>query len=352
LYREHCVAVVVPAYNEEALIGSVLETIPPFIDHIIVVDDHSKDRTTEVVKASNDSRIELHQTPANSGVGGAMALGYRAALERGAQVIVKMDGDGQMSPEHLPALLDAIVVDGYEYAKGNRFLNPDALPQMPKLRLLGNVALTLLTKLASGYWHIFDPQNGYTAISAAALRRLDLDALHRGYFFENDVLVQLAMHDATVRDVAMPAHYGEEISSLSPVRALFTFPLLLTHRFFRRVWHNYVLRDFSPVALFLLLGLPLIAWGGAFGVYTWVRSATTDEFASTGTVMLSVLPFFLGFELLLQAIVLDIQRSPGRATSSVVPLRDRPEYAREDKQAEEQRDDLDGPSPPDGQRRL
>jgi glycosyltransferase involved in cell wall biosynthesis len=244
------------------------------------------------------------------GVGGATAIGYKAALEQGADIIVKMDGDGQMPPEHLAELLDPLIDGGYDYAKGNRFLNPESLPEMPKVRLLGNIALTFMTKMATGYWNVFDPQNGYTAIRADMLSRLNLDEVHERFFFENDMLVQLSLHDARVKDVAIPARYGEEISSLNPTRIIFTFPSLLFHRFWRRVWHNYVVRDFSPIALFLLLGLPLLGWGTAFGLYTWLHSIFTDEFASTGTVMLSVLPFVLGFELLLQAVVLDIQHAP------------------------------------------
>ena len=310
MYKGHCIAVVIPAHNEEAFIRAVIETIPPFVDHIIVVDDCSGDKTAEVVQSCVDRRVELHRTPQNQGVGAATILGYRTALERGSQVIVKMDADGQMSPEYLPALLDAIVESDYDYAKGNRFLHPKSLPNMPKVRLLGNIALTFMTKLASGYWQLFDPQNGFTAINAETVRRLNLDAVHERFFFENDMLVQLSLCDARVKDVPIPATYGDEVSSLNPLRIILSFPLLLFHRFWRRIWHNYVVRDFSPVALFLILGLPLLAWGTAFGLYTWIRSAITDEFASTGTVMLSVLPFVLGFQLLLQAIVLDIQNSP------------------------------------------
>jgi dolichol-phosphate mannosyltransferase len=310
LYRDHRVTVVVPAYDEQDFILGVIDGIPDFIDRIIVVDDCSKDGTAEVARACHDPRLLVLNTPQNSGVGGTTMAGYRRALAEDCDVVVKMDGDGQMDPEHLPLLLDALIDGGYDYAKGNRFLNPESLPVMPKLRMFGNIALTFLTKLATGYWNVFDPQNGYTAIRAEMLRHLNLAAVHARFFFENDMLVQLSLHEARVRDVAIPARYGAEMSSLNPMRIAVSFPLLLFHRFWRRVWHNYVVRDFSPVALFLLLGVPLLAWGTVFGLYTWLHSAFTDEFASTGTVMLSVLPFVLGFQLLLQAIVLDIQHAP------------------------------------------
>jgi glycosyltransferase involved in cell wall biosynthesis len=288
----------------------VIGTIPAFVDRIIVVDDCSRDRTYEVVSGARDGRTTLLKTPSNQGVGGAMVLGYREAMAGGCDIVVKMDGDGQMAPEYLSRLLDTLVDDGFDYAKGNRFLSPEALPQMPRARLLGNIASTFLTKLASGYWQVFDPQNGYTAIKAGLLEKINLDELHRRFFFENDMLVQLSLVDARVKDVSIPARYGSEVSSLSPLRALGTFPPLLIHRGFRRIWHNHVVRDFSPIALFLFSGLALGFWGIAFGLITWIRSSMTGEFASTGTVMLSVLPFFIGFQLILQAIVLDIQHSP------------------------------------------
>jgi glycosyltransferase involved in cell wall biosynthesis len=310
LYKEHCISVVVPVYNEERFIASIIDTMPQFVDHVFVVDDCSSDDTANVVSQMSDKRVQLLKTPENQGVGAAMVLGYRKAVATGSDIVVKMDGDGQMAPEDLPALLDALIDGGYDYAKGNRFLNPESLPDMPRLRLLGNVALTFMTKLATGYWNVFDPQNGYTAIRAGMLQRLNLAAVHERFFFENDMLVQLSLHDAKVKDVAIPARYGAEMSSLNPLRSLFTFPALLFHRFWRRVWHNYVVRDFDPIALFLMLGLPLLAWGTAFGIYTWLHSIFTDEFASTGTIMLSVLPVVVGFQLVLQAIVLDIQHSP------------------------------------------
>jgi glycosyltransferase involved in cell wall biosynthesis len=310
LYKDRCVTVVVPAYNEERLIMTVIETMPRFVDHIVVVDDASTDQTYAVVSGARDKRTTLLTSSRNQGVGGATVLGYRQALTLGSDIVVKMDGDAQMAPEYLSHLLDAVIDEDYDYAKGNRFLIPEFLPVMPKLRLFGNIALTFLTKLATGYWQVFDPQNGYTAIKAEFLKKVNLDAVHRGFFFENDMLVQLSLLDARVKDVPIPARYAGEVSSLNPLQILFTFPTLLFHRGWRRVWHNYVIRDFNPIALFLFTGLAFLLWGTLFGLYTWIRSSVTDEFASTGTVMLSVLPFVIGFQLLLQALVLDIQHSP------------------------------------------
>lgn len=299
-----------PAYNEERFIGQVLAGLPAYVDKIIVVDDCSTDGTFRAATASGDARVLAIKTPHNSGVGGATCLGYRKGLELGGDILVKMDGDGQMAAEHLPRLLDALVEKGYDYAKGNRFLHRKAIDQMPAIRILGNIVLTFLTKAASGYWHIFDPQNGYTAIRSEALRSVVLDELNQRFFFENDMLVQLNIQNYRVADIAAPARYGEEVSDLKISKILFTFPPLLLRRFAHRVIQKYILRNFSPVALFLLLGLPIFIWGSLFGLYLWARVVITGEATPTGSIMLSLVPIVLGFQLLLQAIVLDIQETP------------------------------------------
>jgi len=310
MYQDYSVTAVVPAHNEEAHIGDVIRTMPGLVDTIIVVDDSSSDRTSEVTASQQDPRVLILQTPRNLGVGGATVLGYRKALELKSDIVVKMDGDGQMSPDHLPSLLNAVTEGGYDYAKGNRFLHGDALADMPRSRLLGNIALTFLTKLASGYWHIFDPQNGYTAIKAGTLSALDLDRVHPRFFFENDMLVNLNLHGARVKDVAMPARYGAEQSDMKLARICFTFPWLLARRFWHRVYQKYVLRDFSPIALFLFSGLLLFFGGLLYGAVLWAHSVITGRPTPIGTITLGLLPIVIGFQLVLQAIVLDIQESP------------------------------------------
>lgn len=310
MYKNRRIAVVIPAYNEARHVGGVLHSLPDFVDHLIPVDDCSSDETAEVIRSTGDARVVPLSTPSNSGVGGATLTGYTRALELGCDVIVKMDGDGQMSAEHLPLLLDALIEQGYDYAKGNRFMAGASLKEMPRHRLFGNVVLTFANKVASGYWHIFDPQNGYTAITAETLRRLDFDSINRRYFFENDMLIGLNLLNARVRDVAIPAHYGDEHSDLNPLHAGVKFPLLFAPRLCRRIYRKYVLHDFSPIALFLFAGLLLMAWGVLFGAYHWARSISTGHPATTGTVMLAVLPLILGFQLFLQAVVLDIQETP------------------------------------------
>lgn len=302
--------VVVPAHDEEAHIGDVLGTMPELVDEVVVVDDCSTDGTAEIVRAAEDARVRLMCNPVNEGVGGAMAAGYKRALEGGGDVFAKVDGDGQMDPADLPKLLDPIADGRADYAKGNRFLGRDSLASMPPVRLVGNVVLTFMTKFASGYWHVFDPQNGYTAVTRELLERIDLEGLSKGYSFENDMLVNLNIHLARVTDVAMSSRYGDEVSKMRIWRILFQFPLFLFRAFWRRVYQRYVLRDFSPIVLFLVVGIALFGWGALYGLYALWRSTTTGVFASTGQVMVSVLPLIVGFELMLQAVVLDINSTP------------------------------------------
>jgi len=210
----------------------------------------------------------------------------------------------------MDALIRPLTDEGYDYTKANRFLHTAALQQMPLPRLFGNFALTFLTKLASGYWHVFDPQNGYVAVRTTALRELDLSQLARDFFFENDMLIRLNILSCRVKDVAIPARYGSEDSALRIKRILVTFPFYLARGFCTRIWQKYMLRDFSPIAVFWVVGAALMFFGGTFGLATWAHALSSGHPATTGTVMLSVLPFLLGFELILQAIILEIRETP------------------------------------------
>lgn len=310
MLRDQTITIIVPAYREADFIGQVIAEIPAFVDHIILVDDCSDDATVEIARRVGDSRLEVCSTSVNSGVGAAMRVGYRRALEIGGDIFVKVDGDAQMPLEYLSKIVEPLLDGSVGYAKGNRFLAPGVAVRMPAMRLLGNTALTFLNKLATGYWHVFDPQNGYTAIRRDALVQVDLDEVANGYFFENDMLFQLYLTGVRVRDVATPARYGDERSDMSLTRVLLTFPPQLLRRFASRIMKKYVLYNFSPVALFLLFGLGLFGWGFGFGIWLWVETAITERATPTGTIMLALLPLILGFQLLLQAVVLDIQESP------------------------------------------
>ena len=311
MYRETRVHVVIPAYNVAPRIAAVLKSVPEFVDAITVVDDASRDGTADAARAAGDPRVQVLQHDVNRGVGAAMATGFADALASGDGIVVKMDGDGQMDPGMLPRLLDPIVDGRCGYAKGNRFLFARELTAMPRHRLVGNFSLTFLTKLASGYWHVFDPQNGYVAVASSVLRLLELDRLARRWFFENDMLINLNVFNVPVADVPIPARYGDERSSMSIGRVLVSFPFHLFRGYWSRFYRKYILRDFSPIALFMLAGIPLVLFGVLFGGYTWFQSWRLNRFASTGTVMLSVLPFIVGFQLVLQALVLEMRDSPG-----------------------------------------
>lgn len=309
------VAVVIPAYRVERQIGGVLDRMPALVDRVIVVDDASPDATSELVRARHEARLTLVRHDKNRGVGAAMATGFRAALDDGADVVVKCDGDGQMDPQDIALLIEPLLGGRAEYAKGCRFHHFRDLAAMPRVRLGGNIALTFLTKLASGYWHVLDPQNGFVAIRSDVLRRLPFDRLAPGYFFENDILIRLNALEARVADVPLPTRYGDETSSLRPGRIVVEFPFRLIAGFFRRVFWRYVFYDVSPVALFVFSGLALFLFGAVFGVYHWIANAAAQRATPTGTVIVAAIPVILGFQLLLQAVVLDVQNSPraGRA---------------------------------------
>jgi glycosyltransferase involved in cell wall biosynthesis len=310
VYREQRIVVAIPAYRAEGSIADVVLTLPAFVDNIIVVDDCSPDRLFEVASALPEPRLILLRHEKNRGVGGAMVTAYERALELGCDIVVKMDADGQMDPERLSELLDAMLNGNFDYAKGNRFLHRGALSAMPRHRLLGSLALTFMTKMASGYWHIFDPQNGFVACRTAMLQRLELRRIANDYFFENDMLVHLNVLGARVVDVPLPARYANEVSSMRISRILTTFPGRLFGRYWWRIYERYTLRDFSPIVPFLISGILLCTWAVIFGGYMWFRSWQTGVVASTGTVMLTALPLILGFELLLHAMLLDIYSTP------------------------------------------
>lgn len=318
---ESRITVIVPAYRVENEIGSVLQRMPSFVDSVLVVDDASPDATAEKAVASRDPRVVLLRHRQNQGVGGAMATGFRAALEQQADLVVKCDGDGQMDPQDIEALLRPLIEGRADYSKGCRFHHPRELESMPRIRRGGNIGLTFLTKLASGYWHILDPQNGFLAIRGDVLRRLPVERLARGYFFENDMLIRLNCIEARVADVPLPSRYGNESSSLSPSRALFEFPARLIAGFLRRIFWRYVFYDVSPVAVFFFVGLVLFLFGSIFGLWHWMANSRASRATPTGTVILAAIPVILGFQLLLQALVLDVQGSPRpeRETRPLLP---------------------------------
>jgi len=317
-FHKHSIVAVIPCYRVEKEIQSVLQEIPPYIKQVVVVDDASPDSTRDLVTASAkiDRRILLMRHPSNLGVGGAMITGYKKALELGAQVIVKIDGDGQMDMDHLPVLLRPLIEGRADYTKGNRFRDFQSLQQMPFIRRVGNMGLAFLSKAATGYWNVFDPTNGFNAIRSEVLVQLPLNKIDRSYYFETSMLANLYLIGAVVKDVPMPARYKGEVSSLLIHRILFEFPQKLSATFLRRLVLKNFIYDFSMATIYLLSGLPLLIFGLIFGIYKWIQYASAGVPAPTGTVMLATLSVLLGIQLLLSAIEIDLRSVPTEPISN------------------------------------
>ena len=317
-FTNYGIATVIPAYRVERDIESVIRGLPAYIKHIIVVDDASPDSCADLVTAAvqKDIRITLIRHSKNQGVGGAMVSGFRKALELGAQIIIKLDGDGQMDSAHIPALITPLIEGKADYVKGNRFRDFQSLQQMPLIRRLGNLGLSFLTKAATGYWNIFDPTNGFFAIRAEILAQLPLEQIDRRYFFETSMLSNLYLLDAFILDVPIPARYRSEISNMSIRRVLVEFPIKLISTLLRRILLKYFLFDFSMTSVYLLTGIPLLLFGLIFGITKWIQYASLGIAAPTGTVMLPTLSVILAIQILLSAIEIDLNSTPRKARTN------------------------------------
>lgn len=306
------IAVVIPAYRVEKEIAQVIHTLPATITHIIVVDDASPDKTGEVVTSlqTEESRLVYICHNRNQGVGGAMVTGYSKALELGADIIVKMDGDGQMNPNKIQSLIDPLLAGKADYTKGNRFRDTVALRQMPAVRRFGNTILGFLAKAATGYWNIFDPTNGFVAIRAEVLAQLPLEKIDRTFYFETSMLAQLYLIDAFVQDVPMPARYGDQKSNLRITRVLIDFPPRLLFTLVKRMFLKHLVYDFSMISIYLITGMPLLLFGLIFGTIKWIKYASLGTPAPTGTVVLPMMCVLLGIQFLLSAIQIDLQSVP------------------------------------------
>lgn len=271
MFQNHKIAVVVPAHNEEKLIGQVLDTMPSFVDRIFVVDDKSSDGTAEIVRGYASKapyRFLLVQHSQNQGVGGAIVTGYKRAMDEKMDVVAIMAGDAQMDPADLERVVLPIVKGEADYVKGNRLFRGESWKMIPHYRYLGNSVLSLLTKIASGYWHVADSQSGYTAISLLALRTLDLDSIYKKYGMPNDLLIKLNISNFRVRDVSVrPVYNIGEKSGIRLWKVIPTISWLLLKGFFYRMLHKYVVRDFHPLVFFYFLGICLTPSGLLLGFY-------------------------------------------------------------------------------------
>jgi glycosyltransferase involved in cell wall biosynthesis len=307
------IAVVIPSYRVTRHILGVIAGIGPEVARIYVVDDKCPDQSGAFVRANClDARVVVLEHEHNQGVGGAVLTGYRAAIDDGAAVIVKVDGDGQMDGSLIPAFVAPILAGEADYTKGNRFFNLEQIGSMPPVRLFGNAMLSLLTKLSSGYWDLFDPTNGYTAIHADCARYLPFEKISRRYFFETDMLFRLNTLGAVVVDVPMDAVYGDEVSNLKVSKIVTEFAAKHVRNFAKRLFYNYYLRNMSLASLELPLGLALIVFGAVYGLGHWFESARTDIATSAGTVMMAALPVIMGVQLVLAFLAYDIASVPRR----------------------------------------
>ncbi len=307
------VAVVVPSFRVRESVLQVIADIPAFVRSIYVVDDACPEGSGKYVEEHCvDPRVRVLYSERNMGVGSAVMAGYVAAVADGAHVIVKMDGDGQMDAAALPHLILPIVRGQADYTKGNRFYDLAQIGRMPRIRIVGNAILSFMTKISSGYWDLFDPTNGYTAIHAHVVSKLPLEKISKRYFFETDMLFRLNIARAVVADVPIDARYGAETSNLLIRRVVFDFGIKHARNTFKRVFYNYFLRDLSLASIELLLGTLLLVVGNALGMWFWVMSARTGINASAGSVMLVALQVIIGLQFMLGFLAYDIASVPRR----------------------------------------
>ncbi len=308
MYKNLKVAAILPCYNEELLVNKTIATLPSFVDYIIAVDDCSKDTTWDKIRsaAKKDKRVKPIHLEINEGIGGAYLHGFSEALDLGSDLVVTMAGDAQCNPLYISKMIDTLVENNLDYVKANRFFHLDELQQMPALRRIGNTIITILTKFSTGYYNIFDSQNGYGVFKRKTLETLPFNTIGRRYDYENTLLIALSIMNAKVRDEPVPAIYGEETSTIPVFKTTMRALRVVWRGFWKRIYYKYVLYGFHPIALFLIAGLFLSIVGIITALYILFVKVVYDASPTTGTVMLSVLPLILGFQLLLTALTMDV----------------------------------------------
>lgn len=305
------VGVVIPCYRVRRHVLDVIAHIPDEVYKVYVVDDCCPEQTGAYVREHcHDSRVSVLTNTHNLGVGGAVLCGYAAAIADCIDIIVKIDGDGQMDPQLIDAFIAPILSGEADYTKGNRFFEVETLGKMPLVRVIGNVGLSFVTKISSGYWNLFDPTNGYTAIHARVAAHLPLHKISKRYFFESDMLFRLNTLRAVVTDIPMHAHYADEVSNLRVGHALPSFLWLNLRNLVKRIYYNYLLRDFNYATIELFAGLGFLLFGSLFGGRMWLRSYLEATYASAGTVMLAGLTTLIGLQLLLGFASFDMSNVP------------------------------------------
>lgn len=312
----------IPTYKARGSILRVIGLIGPLASRIYVIDDCCPDGSGDLVEQTcTDERVRVLRHAVNQGVGGAVMTGYQAAIADEMDVIVKIDSDGQMDPALIEYFVRPILNGEADYTKGNRFFDLASVESMPMLRIIGNAALSIMTKFSTGYWSNFDPTNGYTAIHARVAALLPQQRIAKRYFFESDVLYYLSVFRAAVRDIPMHAHYGDERSGLKVRRIVLPFLYLHFSKFLRRLLSQYFVRDFSFASLCLMIGLPAFLYALVKGLVTWSYALWTGMPTPTGTLMLIALSAILGIQLLLAFFAADVAAVPRSAIHPLLPGR-------------------------------
>jgi glycosyltransferase involved in cell wall biosynthesis len=305
------IGVVIPSYRVKSHIKDVISGIGKEVSRIYVVDDACPETSGEFVKAEvKDKRVSVIFHQENQGVGGAVITGYKAAMADGMEVVVKLDGDGQMNPGLIPAIARPVLEGSADYSKGNRFDSLENLFGMPKIRIFGNAVLSIWSKVSSGYWTVTDPTNGFTAIHKKALEAINLDKVRKSYFFESDMLFRLSIANCVVADVPMTAVYGQEKSNLRISKVLFEFPWRHSINFLKRIFYRYYLREWSVGSFELPLGVLLITFGTWFGLSSYLAASAAGLATTAGQVTGSAVSLILGVQLLLSFLSYDVQSEP------------------------------------------
>ena len=307
MYNNLKIAVAIPCYKVEQHLDNVVQMLPDFVDTILAIDDCSPDGTGAEIDrlATVDSRIVALHHQQNKGVGGAMKTAFAKALDLPVDVVVKLDGDGQMDSSYIATLIETLDGD-VEFAKGNRLFDRQELRSMPLVRRLGNLGVGFMVKVASGYWNVSDPVNGFFAIRTSALSRIDMERIADRFFFESSMLIEMHYAGVKIGEVSMPSIYGSEKSNLSIGKTLWGFPPKLLKAWLRRLHLSYFVYDFNICSLYLLVGVPSFLFGLIFGLCEWIHYASLNSPSPTGTIMVAVLTFVLGFQMILAAAQYDM----------------------------------------------
>ena len=309
MLNQNKIAVVIPYYNASQHIVSVLVKLPKIINVIYIIDDCGDETLPKEVLTRFQNVVYLKHDK-NLGVGGATKTGFKAAIADKIEVVIKVDADDQMDTSYIEDLITPLLNNQADYSKGNRFRDFKALKAMPITRKIGNLCLSFLTKAATGYWNNFDPTNGFFAVKTETLEKLDFDNIANRYYFETSLIAELYFQESRIKDISMPAIYGDEKSSMSVWKMPFVFLPKLFKTFIKRIIKSYFIYDFNMSSIYILFGLPLFLFGLIYGLYTWWFYSSQSIFAPTGTIMLVTLTIIIGFQLLLQAVHYDITKAP------------------------------------------